>query len=378
MQVGNKAFINTQTVMPFTKVQRMFNMKEANSTGNCIGCQAFNSARTPIEGFANSTAIRTPSGKALVVPRNEVPDILSTKVPVTNSDGSIELTTMPTQMPSTDGPSIIQSTSPSIIQSTSPVIVTMAPTQMPTTVMPQLFPPTQMPTQVSTQMPQMPNNYVPQDFTYNSYEDWRAPTYNQWTRIYDDNCNEENRLRIGSKPMKYFVNEYNSPQVAPFMTYTVVGGQKTYDVRNDYERAIPTRLNPIYDVHVLPYNTTPFLGAANSSRTYVDTDSNLRWGTTDVKNMKSAKGNSEVDFNRWEPNVTPETVQNAGQFNSGAKLQQAMPSRNGEISADNLANNGGYYDINGQNNVIMFNSATPYFGISSRNLLHNIVDLSGC
>lgn len=37
MQVEDKFIINTQTVQPFTKVQRKFNMKEANSNDNCIG-----------------------------------------------------------------------------------------------------------------------------------------------------------------------------------------------------------------------------------------------------------------------------------------------------------------------------------------------------
>jgi len=206
------------------------------------------------------------------------------------------------------------------------------------------------------------NNARPQDYTYNSKEDWRAPSYNQWTRIYDDNCSEQNRLRIGSKPMKYFVNEYNSPEVDPFMNFTVIGNQKQYDVKNDYERSIPTRLNPLYPVSILPYNTTPFVGSANVDRQYVDTSSNLRWGS-DIKNMKSQNGTTEVDFNRWAPGVDAYTVQNAGQF-AGMKVQQAGPD--------------GYYDYSEQNNVILYNSAVPYFGISSRNLLHNVVDLSGC
>jgi len=168
---------------------------------------------------------------------------------------------------------------------------------------------------------------------------------------------------ICSKPMKYYVNQFNSPQIAPFMTYTIIGGQKTYDVRNDFERAIPTRLNPTYETTVLPYLTTPFLGQANENRMYTDTSTNLRWGS-EVKNLKSQTGTTEVDYNRWAPNVHPETVQNAGQF-VGAKLQQP-------IGRD------GYYNYDTQNNILFMNSAVPYFGVSSRNLLHNIVDLSGC
>lgn len=269
MQAGiQNVVLNTQTVTPFTSTQRMFNLKESNSTSNCIGCD-----KNVSDGYQT----------------------------------------------------------------------------------------------------QQFQNYAPKDYTYNSYADWRAPSFNQWTRIYDDNCNEENRLRIGSKPMKYFANEFASPQVAPFMTYTTIGGQKQYDVRNDYERPIPTRLNPMYEVSVLPYNTTPFLGAANAARSNVDTDSNLRWGS-DLKNLKSTKGNTEVEFNRWNPGVNAYTVQNAGQF-TGLRAQGAMPLRTGDIEKEVTET---YYDPNGQNNVIFGNSSFPYFGIASRNMLHNIVDLTGC
>lgn len=291
MQVNNSYIINSQTVQPYTKTQRMFNMKETNSTGGCIGS---NCGPNLIQNAAlsfNDSADLDPN---------------VTKVPVVSSDGSVSL--QPTQ-----------------------------------------------PTGQSEQSGQG------KDFVYNSAADWRAPTYNQWTRIHDDNCNEQNRLNIASKPMKYFVNQFNSPQIAPFMQFTVVGGQKTFDVRNDYERAIPTRLNPIYPVNVRPYQTTPFLGQASEDRMYTDTSSQLRFGN-DLRSLKSQTGNTEVDFNRWAPNVSPETAQNAGQFNG--KLQQAGPD--------------GYYNYTEQNNTLWLNSATPPGGISSRNLLHNIVEMSGC
>jgi hypothetical protein len=91
-------------------------------------------------------------------------------------------------------------------------------------------------------------NATPKDFTYNSYADDRNPTFNQWTRIHDDDCEEANRLRLASKPMKYYVNQFNSPQTDPFIEYTIIGNQKPYAVRNEYERPIPSRLNPVYPV----------------------------------------------------------------------------------------------------------------------------------
>lgn len=338
MQVDNTIY-NTQTIQPFTKEQRRFNLKEANSSGNCITCQ-------------NST------NKKLVNDQMVGLSQIGTNSP----------TYMPTGGP-TNGPTYIPTSGPTYMPTSGP---TNGPTNMPTYVpgtttfqsyQPGIFTP------ALNSYPPMKQNETPKDYSYNSYEDWRAPTFNQWTRIYDDNCNEENRLKIGSKPMKYYVNMYNSPQMSPFMEYTVIGGQKQYNVRNDFERAIPTRLNPVYDVSVLPYNTTPFLGQANENRIYTDTSSVLRWGS-DLRNQKSITAISERDYNRWVPNVNPETVQNAGQF--GAKRQNAI----GTIEQNTDEN--GFYDPLAQNNVLFMNSAVPYFGISSRNLLHNIVDVSGC
>jgi hypothetical protein len=188
--------------------------------------------------------------------------------------------------------------------------------------------------------------------------------YNQWTRSHDDTCEYENQLRIGSKPMKYYVNQLNSPQMNPFMEFTVVGNQQVYNVQNNYQTPVPTRLNPIYQTYVLPYSTTPNLGQAAPSMLYADTESNLRFGTN-IRNKKSAVATSEIDFNRWD-NVSAETVQNAGQF--GGALQANAQG----IDRD------GFFDHRAQNNVLFANSAWPYFGISSRNQLHNFMDTQGC
>ena len=188
--------------------------------------------------------------------------------------------------------------------------------------------------------------------------------YNQWTNLFSDTCSYENSLRIGSAPMKYYVNEYNSPQTDPFETYSVVGNMKQYNVRNDFERAIPSRLNPIYQSYVAPYQTTPFLANTAENRTHTNTSSQLRWGN-DIRLQKSAVNNSEVDYNRWAPNVHSQTVQNAGQFQSGAAMQSNI-SRNGE------------FDPKAQNNVLFANSSFPYGGISSRNELHNAQAVMKC
>lgn len=188
-------------------------------------------------------------------------------------------------------------------------------------------------------------------------------SFNQFTRTHYDVCQYENQLRLGARPIKYYVNEYNSPQASPFIQFTEIGNQKMYNVENMYDRALPTRLNPIYEVYVPPYSTTPFLGSANSSREYSDTESNLRYGT-DIRSKKSSVNLDEVDYNRWEPGVSNITVQNAGQFSNG-RLQQAIGEN-------------GYYDYKQQNNVLFMNSATPFGGMSSRNQLHNFVLTNNC
>ncbi len=206
------------------------------------------------------------------------------------------------------------------------------------------------------------NNYTEKDFVYNSYSDYRAPSYNEWTRSYNDNCSEENRLRVGTKPMKYFVNQYNSPQVAPFMEFTLIGNQKSYDVRNDFERPMPTRLNPIYPTTVEPYLTTGFLGQPSESREYTDTSSVLRFGANSHE-LRSATAITEKDYNRFNPAVTQDIVQNAGQFNVGNISRQ---------------DDNGYYNYYASNNISLGNDAAPRYGASSRNLMQNMMELSNC
>lgn len=188
-------------------------------------------------------------------------------------------------------------------------------------------------------------------------------SFNQFTRTHYDVCNYENQLRLGARPIKYVVNQYNNPQVNPFMMYTEIGNQKTYNVENMYDRALPTRLNPLNEVYVFPYSTTPFLGALNASREYSDTESNLRYGTY-LRDKKSAVDIGQVDYARWDPGVSDVTVQNAGQFGNG-KMQQP-------IGKD------GFFDYSSQNNVLFMNSAVPFGGISSRNQLHNFVATNNC
>lgn len=204
----------------------------------------------------------------------------------------------------------------------------------------------------------------------NQYNPNGSRAFNQLTSSHYDTCEYENELRLASKPMKYYVNQLNSPQANPFSEFSIVGNQKAYAVQNEFDRALPTRLNPIYQTYVLPYNTTPFLGQSAPSREFADTSSNLRFGS-DMRDKKSAVTTAEVDYNRWEPGVYAETVQNAGQFVVGGKMQSSLGSV-GSVDRE------GFYDHTAQNNVLFANSAFPYGGISSRNQLHNAVLINKC
>ena len=195
--------------------------------------------------------------------------------------------------------------------------------------------------------------------------------YNLWTRSHEDTCEYENQLRIGSKPMKYYVNQLNSPQMNPFMEFTVVGNQQVYNVQNNFQTPLPTRLNPIYQTYVFPYSTTPNLSQQAPSMLYADTESNLRWGT-DLRQKKSSVTLSEIDYNRWEPGVSAQTVQNAGQFLGLNSVGGSLQANAQGIDRD------GYFDYRSQNNVIFGNSSFPYFGMSSRNQLHNFLLINNC
>lgn len=331
-----------QTIHPYTTEVRIFNQKESNSTDNCVGgiCDSkkdvIDSYMKDVTKNVNKLTKEMRNAELGVDNRNGLIKV--------NDNFSAETGEAYDQNHPNIGDIIYNSSS---VSGPSPFIAEtiednryMDPTNM------DEF-----------------NNFDKKDYAYNSYADWRAPTFDQWTRLYDDNCNEENRAKMGTKPMKYFVNQFNSPQVDPSIQYAFIGNQKQYDVRNEFERAIPTRLNPIYPVDINPYLTSPFLGSANPSRMYPDTSEALRFGVNSMRDKKSALRTSEVDFNRYD--VVPEiTVQNAGQFNA---ILQKNPSSDG------------YYDYTSQNNVLFGNSSSvPYWGISSRDLLHNIAELGNC
>lgn len=209
--------------------------------------------------------------------------------------------------------------------------------------------------------PPLPDQSKQRDLEYNINGN---RSFNNWTRVHNDTCSYSNSLRVGSKPIKYYVNDYNSPQSDPFQTFSMIGNMKQFNVRNDFERAMPSRLNPIYQSYVTPYATTPNLANQAENRTHTNTGTELRFGS-DLRSFKSSIGLGEVDYNRWEPGVNAFTSQNAGQFGSNGRIQS-------NISRD------GKFDPLTQNNVMIANGAYNRSGISSRNEMHNYIELNKC
>jgi hypothetical protein len=200
--------------------------------------------------------------------------------------------------------------------------------------------------------------------TSQKYDPNANRTFNIFTRNHDDVCSYDNQLRIGSKPMKYYVNQLNTPQANPFMEFTTIGSQKVYNVENEYQRSLPTRLNGLPQTYVFPHSTAPNLGQAAPSMLYSDTQSNLRFGA-DLRQKKSEVVLSEIDYNQWNPAVSAQTVQNSGQFGNVQSNAQG-------IDRD------GFFNYKTSNNVLFANSAFPPNGLSSRNLLHNYMEENKC
>ncbi len=201
-------------------------------------------------------------------------------------------------------------------------------------------------------------------------------SFNNWTRIHGDSCSYQNQLRLADLPFTYYANVLSTPQIRdsnPVQEFTVVGNLKPYNVRNEFERPMPTRLNPIYPTYTMPHDTSPFLGKTYVSREFINDNSTLETGKAilNLKEKKSAIQLSEVDFNRWAFVDAP-TVQNAGQFNKDDKLKDMVAVQNALGATQYIPN------IQNKNHVIFMNGAVPYFGISSRNELHNAVQIFGC
>ena len=224
--------------------------------------------------------------------------------------------------------------------------------------------------------------------------------FGQWTRIKGDTCAFENHNRLANLPFQYRANVVTTPQIRannPIQVYTEVGNMKQYDVRNIDERPVPTHLNPLPTLYNMPYNTSPFLGAANVPREFINESSKMSTADS-ASNIRPLKSNNDLtgilgDYWR-HPNIDGRTVQNAGQYTrEGQTVQmkdesvkdliqngEAMPFRTllGPMNANGRSNEVYTWNPYGENNVIWSNSAYPQGGMSSRNMAHNALQINGC
>lgn len=128
---------------------------------------------------------------------------------------------------------------------------------------------------------------------------------------------------IGSAPAKYYVQNLNTPDGSSnndFFTFTPIGNARTNHISGDFERPIPTRLNPLPNTYSLNYSTTPQLGlASNINPAETDMDLILKTGLT--MRPKGAENDLSAlklphfgDINQAEIGLTS---QNAGQYFPG-------------------------------------------------------------
>lgn len=172
-------------------------------------------------------------------------------------------------------------------------------------------------------------------------------TFNQWTRLNNDECAYVNDMRILRKPMKYYTAEYWAPNptnnvgnFSEYSTFTAIGNQKTYNVSGNLTYpgiGEPTHMrNKRYLEHVMPFNTTPHLGSNTINTEDIDVVSTrLGFGIGELTNMNDLTRDvtTATDYNRWHY-VDKNVVQNP-------------------------------------NNVIFADGIIPVGGISSRNELRN-------
>lgn len=144
--------------------------------------------------------------------------------------------------------------------------------------------------------------------------------FNQFTRGYYDSCEYQNLLKVATKPLKYVVNSFNNTTGTenPDLAFTPVGNQRPENVRNMYERPLPSKLNRSNTVYTLPYATSPGIGYANNVNTLdTDLDLSLKTGIGQNRLKSSGKDISYVTFPHYGDLYDSEftkTVQNAGNY----------------------------------------------------------------
>lgn len=155
--------------------------------------------------------------------------------------------------------------------------------------------------------------------------------YNQFTRGYYDSCEYSNLLKISTKPLKYVVNSFNNTSGTenPDLAFTPIGNQKIENIRNMYERPLPSKLDRSSTIYTLPYSTSPGLSMQNNINTLnTDLDLTLKTGIYGPRNKASANDLSYYKFNHYgdvHNESIKKTVMNAGNlFDNNSPLSNRL------------------------------------------------------
>ena len=173
---------------------------------------------------------------------------------------------------------------------------------------------------------------------------------------------DDNLYSTGDKPIKFIVNDFNTPSALPLPVVGNIRGG--INVSSEIERPVPTYAGrkDVSGGFILPYTTTPDYGV-QSGVNPIDTTNDLilKTGLT-LREKKSGKDTSSRAYDVYgDASVSPLIVQNAGQFYDSSIMNTKgnEPGFNRDINL--MANGIGVIWPEGQQ-----------CGISSRGLMQNI------
>ena len=211
-----------------------------------------------------------------------------------------------------------------------------------------------------------------------------------------------------SRKIKYYDQSIKDPYAQISQSgFTPIGNMKQYSVANMYDRPEPTSLRDLPLLYTVPYSTTPFLGANQTSVKYIDTNSEALRAPVFL-HKKSAIDTSQVSFFPTQSFTKNTAVsddlntfyQQATIINELGDTSEEYP--NGELDSNKIklgqiddgqntrrfVNRWNFVDPRITQNVdnIIMNVKTndgvsismPQCGISTRNELRNFVETNNC
>lgn len=197
--------------------------------------------------------------------------------------------------------------------------------------------------------------------------------FNQFTRGYYDPCEYSNLLKVSTKPLKYVVNSFNNTSGTenPDLSFTPIGNQKIENIRNMYERPLPTKLDRSNTIYTLPYSTSPGLSLQNNINTLnTDLDLDLKTGIGNLRNKGSGNDLSYLKYNQYgdvHNESIKKTVMNAGHL---FETKSALSNR---LNQDILGLNE-QESLHGNGTGVIRPYTGLNFGISSRVAYMNLAN----